>query len=87
MKFTEMTEKYVRLMSASNVKLDSPSKHFKTEISLSSRKKIQIYYSYVYKENVCTIYSGDKSILLDKKNFSILKQNFKKISKNILNKK
>jgi hypothetical protein len=87
MKFTEMTEKYVRLMSASNVKLDTPSKHFKTEISLSSRKQIQIYYSYVYNENVCTINSGDKSILLDKKNFSILKQNFKKISKNILNKK
>ena len=82
-----MTEKYVRLMSASNVKLDSPSKHFKTEISLSSRKQIQIYYSYVYNENVRTIYSGDKSILLDKKNFSILKQNFKKISKNIFNKK
>ena len=64
-----------------------PSKHFKTEISLSFRKKIQIYYSYVYNENVCTINSEDKSILLDQKTFSVLKQNFKKISKNILNKK
>ncbi len=49
-------------MAASNRTLDTPSKHMKTEISLSSRKNIHIYYSYVYNENVCTINSEDKSI-------------------------
>jgi hypothetical protein len=82
-----MTEKYVRLMAASNRMLDTPSKHIKTEISLSSRKNIQIYYSYVYNENVCTINSEDKSILLDQKTFSVLKQNFKKINQIIFDKK
>ena len=74
-------------MAASNRTLDTPSKHIKTEISLSSRKNIQIYYSYVYNENVCTINSGGKSILLDKKNFLILKKKFKKIEKLILDRK
>jgi hypothetical protein len=82
-----MAEKYVRIMSASNIKLDTPSKHLNIEISLSSRKFIQIYFSYVYNENVCTINSGGKSILLDKKNFLILKKKFKKIEKIILDRK
>jgi hypothetical protein len=82
-----MAEKYVRMMSASNIKLDTPSKRLKIEISLSSRKYIKIYYSYVYNKNVCTINSGGKSILLEKKNFLILKKNFKKIEQIILDQK
>jgi hypothetical protein len=82
-----MAEKYVRMRSASNIKLDTPSKRLKIEISLSSRKYIKIYYSYVYNKNVCTINSGGKSILLDKKNFLILKKNFKKIEQIILDQK
>ena len=79
-----MAEKYVKLMSETSFNLMTPSKQMKTSINLSFNKHINIYYSHVFKQKVMTINSGNKSILLDRKTFLILKNNFKKISQKIL---
>ena len=76
-----MADKYVKSMSETSFNLMTPLKP--TSIELSVNHNINIYFSHVFKQKVLTISSGNKSILLDRNAFLLLKNNFKRLSQKI----